>query len=487
MSLAARVERWAWRLLLVLLLAAAALFLVHVWLAVRADAPLDYGEGPLLNQARLLVQGRPLYRPTLDEPPYTITNYPPLYQMLVALVGAVVGFTYATGRWVSAAASLAAAGAVWALVQALTGDRRAGALAGALFLAFPIVFYWGVLGRVDMLALALSLWGIWWAVRWPQAWRGVIGAAVLLTAAAFTRQSYLLAAPLAVLCWLAAHERRWAVRFVALFALLVAGLGALAVWWTDGGFWLHVVVANRNRLEWWRLLLGVYMLLLFAAPLAVITLVEVPRHVRHVRRRQARSWLLLGYFVGASLSALTIAKVGSNVNYLLEWCAASVLLVGVGVVRWQREMTPTARLLPLGLLIAGLGLALWEDTTFLETTSWAAHELASEVEQLEALVCAAEGPVLADDMMSVLVVCGKEIYLQPFEYTHLVEDGVWDQQPLLDAIRAQQFALILMSDTAWHGLDRHWTPEMEAAIREAYTPAERLAGTLVYHPKSRTP
>jgi len=52
MPLIERVERWAWRLLGALLLGAVVLFLVHVWLALRAYAPLDYGEGTLHSTRR---------------------------------------------------------------------------------------------------------------------------------------------------------------------------------------------------------------------------------------------------------------------------------------------------------------------------------------------------------------------------------------------------------------------------------------------------
>ncbi len=484
MPMTVHVERWAWRLLVMLLVAMVVLFGMHAWVSLHTYAPLDYGEGPLLHQARLLLQGQPLYRPSLSEPPYTITNYPPLYQTLVAMVGAIAGFSYETGRWVSVVATVLAMGALWALVQALTGERRAAAIAAMLLVAFPFAFYWGVLGRVDMLALALSLWGIWWAVRWPGTWWGLIGAALLLTAAAFTRQSYLLAAPLAVCCWLAAHEWRWAARFVGLMGLLVGALTAFALWWTKGGFWVHVVVANRNQLNWWQVLAMAYLFLLTAAPIAVVACVEA---MQHLRRREKIAWLLLGYFMGASLSALTVAKVGSNVNYWLEIVAACILLVGVGMARWRREMSPWERLIPLGLVLLFVVLAWRANSAIVRETEWVQQVLVRDVRDLEAMVCATPGPVIAEEMMSILVVCKKEIVFQPFEYTRLAEEGIWDQRPFLTAIRAQQFDLILISDGRWENPSNRWTPEMLDAIQKAYFPAERRIGTIVYRPAERSP
>ena len=46
--------------------------------------PLDYGEAPLVNQAMQLNSGHPIYRQSLQEPPFTIANYPPVYVGILA-------------------------------------------------------------------------------------------------------------------------------------------------------------------------------------------------------------------------------------------------------------------------------------------------------------------------------------------------------------------------------------------------------------------
>ena len=54
-------------------------FAQHVPLALDDPYTLNYGEGPLLDQAVRLARGENIYRADLSAPPYTITNYPPLY------------------------------------------------------------------------------------------------------------------------------------------------------------------------------------------------------------------------------------------------------------------------------------------------------------------------------------------------------------------------------------------------------------------------
>lgn len=78
-SLGATLESVAQKLLPLLLGAAAVLFIGYHIAAITYRYPLDYGEAPLLDQAMRLANGQGIYRSDLSGPPYTISNYPPLY------------------------------------------------------------------------------------------------------------------------------------------------------------------------------------------------------------------------------------------------------------------------------------------------------------------------------------------------------------------------------------------------------------------------
>ena len=90
-------------------------------------------------------------------------------------------------------------------------------------------------------------------MRWPKArWTWLIGG-LLFVAAIYTRQSYVLAAPLAGFVWLWTQDKRRAVSL----ALLVGGLG-IALFLiintlTNGGFYYNIVTANVNEFAWERL------------------------------------------------------------------------------------------------------------------------------------------------------------------------------------------------------------------------------------------
>lgn len=239
-------ERGAWLALGIMLAFGLSIYFFNISQALQARIPLDYGEGPLLNQARLLAEGRSIYRPDLSDYPYTVANYPPLYPLAVSVAGRLLGFSYATGRVVSILATLASGLAVGFIVRQITKDWIAAGIASGLFLSFPYVVYWGSLGRVDMLALAFSLWGIWAALRWPDSPAGLGLSLLLLAAAIFTRQSYLLAAPLAVTTYLALQNRSRAILFAVALGASVFAIGGALHYGTKGGIFLHTVVANTN-------------------------------------------------------------------------------------------------------------------------------------------------------------------------------------------------------------------------------------------------
>jgi len=130
------------------------------------------------------------------------------------------------------------------ILHALTRDRAAAAIGGLSLLAFPPVAYWSSLYRVDALALALSLGGVCLCARRPEGRWTVPVAALLLTAAICTRQSYGLAAPLAAALWLL-QAGGWR-RALALVGLVLA-LGAALFRGTRTGYRRWLLLEHRHR------------------------------------------------------------------------------------------------------------------------------------------------------------------------------------------------------------------------------------------------
>jgi 4-amino-4-deoxy-L-arabinose transferase-like glycosyltransferase len=478
-------EDGAQLILLLALVAAAVSCLVYQGLAISHRYPLDYGEAPLVDQAMRLAAGQSIYRTEIATPPYTISNYPPLYIASLVPFLKLFGPSFFAGRALSALCAWAAGLFLALIIFTQTRDRLAAILTGLFFVAFPYVTQWSSLLRVDLLALACSLGGLYLLARWPLTRGRLIVAATLLVASIYTRQSYALAAPLAAFVWLWTHDRRWALGLAALVGgltlLLFLPLNAL----TQGGFYFNIVTANVNefgmeRLEWnlrrlWRT--APILLYIGAASLALI-------------RRWNPAWPLIApYLIGASLSALTVGKIGSNVNYFLELCAALSLAAGA-VVAWSRKKSGIRllRILLLGLLVFQTGKLFY--TTLQEPGRDLYHRrtVVGELAGLEKIVAEAQGPVLADEYMGMLTLQGRYLAIQPFEVTQLAAAGLWDQALLIQSIRDKEFPLILIHYFPEYAVYKErWTPEMLAAIGRFYVGGEFLGNTRVYRPLAVVP
>jgi ABC-type sugar transport system permease subunit len=458
---------------------AASLFARHGFAALDFPYPLNYGEGPLLDQAVRLQELQNIYPSDLSRPPYVISNYPPLFVLLQAPLVWAFGPAFLYGRAISLLCTITVAGLIATTINTLTRDRMAAVAGGLTFLAVPFVLHWSSLDRVDMLGLALSWGGLYAIVRRPDR-GGVILAALLLVAAVYTRQTYALAVPLAALAWLlACGQRRHALGLV----IMTSGLGLLLLGvlsvLTKGGFFFHTITANANEFRWELVagnlsFMGGIMPVLLVGGLAFVVL--------GLSTRPASWWFVGAYLMGAVAIALLIGKIGSDVNYLLELSAALALAAGSLVGRYPaRPGVRCALLLALAVQVAIMVQA--SQFTYARLQA-GVIENRDGLTRPEELVDDSNGPVLADEYAGLLPLEGRGIYLQPFEMTQLQRDGRWDQGPLISSIEHREFPAILIWKPPYAaGVYRErWTREMLETINENYRPTHKYAGTLVYRP-----
>ena len=456
------------------------LFVRHGWQALSFPYPLNYGEGPLLDQALRLARFENIYRTNLSTPPYVVANYPPLF------MAAQVPFVWLFGpaMWYGRLISLLSVAAVVLFVgltlHALTRDRLA-SLAGALiFPALPYVVRWSSLSRVDSLGLALSWAGLFVVARWPQKRWSVFVSALLLVAAVYTRQTYILAAPLAAFVWLIAQgQRRRALQTAAIAGgaclLLFAALNIS----TGEGFFLNTVTANLNDFRWERVSLNALGALL-ACPL--LLLASLAFLLLTPRKENGAWWLVAPYLIASIPTAVLVGKVGSDVNYLLELSAALALATGA-FIAWQRRR-PRLRIVLIAFLAIQM-LALAQSARVASGLQNYVVDQKAEAAQLSTLVANTEGPVLTDDYMGLLPERGKRIFFQPFEMTQLARDGDWNQRPFVEDISNERFPLIMIWSPpfAREIKQDRWTPRMLEEIGNHYERTGRVADMVIYRPK----
>ncbi len=447
--------------------------------AVRFPYQLSYGEGPLLNHAYRLAQGAQIYTRDLQDYPYLVVNYPPVYIFLYASFGRLLGFSLGVGRAISFIASLVVAVSLGATAYALCRDLVAAGVAGLAFLGQPYVAVWSGFARVDLLALALASAGLAVAAWHPRKPWSPYASAALMVLAAYTRQSFLLAFPLGALVQFYVHDRRQAATFGVTLGVAVGLLAIALNQATGGGALIHLIVANVNRMSWSLLRDSLlHLVAISGAALVVAVLVAW----RMVRQRARTMFALIALLLGAGLSSLTVAKVGSDINYFLEIAAAIALLCAVGLARSGARR---ATLLLVAVLVAqAFVYGYWNWSSFRGYLGLRTR--APQFEALYDLVRQERGAILADDHMAALVQGGHEVLLQPFEFSQLSHDGLWDEGRVVADLKAGRFALVIIRDQGNLRGTRpaeRWTAAMLDALDHGYAVRQRFADVSVYVPR----
>jgi hypothetical protein len=452
--------------------------------SVQMVQPVErmYGESLVLEQARRVATGEPLYPPQVDVP-LTVTAYTPLYYLVVGNLQRLVGDgTYTVGRTVSAAAMFGSAALVAWCVRSAAGRWWPALLAAGLFLTQNLTaLLWGPAHRVDALALCLSLLGLALASA-----RRIPAAALVFVLAVLTKQTYV-AAPVAVAVALWPC-RRALFTFVSVFAggLLIAGVASAAVF----GPWIawHTVAANANPwdFEYFAAQLAAF-LQVNALPLCLAAGVfAIPE------RPGERMWRVY-FVVCCTVSLATIGKLGASSNYWLELTAAITVLIGMYAGRLAadpRMRAPYGAAPFAGLLLASLLIAL-PAYQLTASDSLALHFVppggfvASQAEAAQS-VATEPGDVLTDDPALALR-AGKRIQFEFIIFTLLAHQGAWDERPILDAIRERRFGLVVLTQSldapVRRMIDARWSENVRQALLEAYELDGQYWGYYMYRPR----
>lgn len=490
-------------------------FVSESLVAIRFPGELDYGEGIVWEQMRLMVAGRGYG--AIDGLPAIVFHYPPTFHLLTAGLASLTGSDpLVAGRSVSFASTLFIAlfaGLIAARTVGADAPRRTAMLCGlvaalGLFCFSPIP-YWAPLMRVDMLSIALTFAGLLTAMAALARPALVVASAALFVAAVFTKQTSIVAPAAVFLTFLLVRPRlAWqllagciAIGLVVLAALVIA---------TDGGFARHIFLYNANRFELVRLLSIPFALTahsLFAAAIAFGIAARLKARLPHyrgapslaaLRARLAdapgdtRFVMILTYAALASVMTLTIAKSGSNANYLIEWMAVLSILLGI-VARDAANAAfgalpaPSARMFAHPAFVPALiGLQALLYFPLADYSEQRAPSRVAELKALEAMVRAAPRPVISDDMV-LLVRAGVPVQWEPAIFAELASTGTWDERPFVARVRAGQFAFFITARQRGDRLfDSRYNRAVADAIDAAY-PVKRKAAGYTLHLPAGTP
>lgn len=472
---------------------------LHATVAVGYPYDLDYGEGVVWEQMRLIMSGAGYQ--VLRPMPAFVFEYPPFYHVVTAATAGAFGLDpLFAGRLVSLVMALASAVLIGMLTSAAIGpaqDRAvrgfAGLFAGLSFVTLPVVLSWSTLMRVDMLACALTMAGLLAAARSADRPALAILAGLLFTLALYTRQTCLPAPAASFIILLIVRPR---AAWLMLAASLLGGLAALAALSipSDGQFLVHILAYNINRVIWDHARMLVLVLSASVVTLALGAIGAAaawhrlaPGGWRGLRERlEHEEGLTVAAIVLLALALKTlmlpaILKSGASDNYLIDWFALISVLIGMVCVPLVRAALrrPARPGLALVLLI-GIGLPVQMIDPPLRP---AADKLAQNRVALAPLVeriRASAKPVVSDEMV-LLLRGGQRVVWEPAIIAELGSAGICDERALADRVRRGTFGFFITRGERGSLLfDQRFNPIVADAMDAAYPRRER-AGDLTLH------
>ena len=225
---------------------------LYLWTALRRMGyayELDWMEGGMLQIVHRIASGDPIYvAPSLE---YVPLIYTPLFFQFAQIISTTVGENFLALRLTAFISSAACfAGISWN-VFLRTQSKIWAFIAGGMFAAcYDLGGSWFDLGRVDMLFLALLLWGVTWLEFKPSLAGQAAGSALLILAFMAKQSMLLAAAPLILVCvFFFRGPKRW--------VFPVTWLAAVAVYWllmhrqTDGWFTYYIYTAPKSHEVIW--------------------------------------------------------------------------------------------------------------------------------------------------------------------------------------------------------------------------------------------
>ncbi|MEE2889741.1 MAG: hypothetical protein VX404_04785 [Planctomycetota bacterium] len=477
-----------WLLYLAVLLASisVAQLLIRGGSLVGFQHELRYGEAVVLDQARRSAADPGLY-PEIGKEPWLLDQYAPFYPWLAQLAGGFSSTPYGGGRAISLISTLVSALMLTLIVRRVSG-LAAGLFCGATMLTMLEFLRFGFLMRVDPLALALALVGVWCTQDKSTRMR-VLGAAAFFFAV-YTRQTTV-ALLLASYAHLFLKEGRAALKWpVALLAvgLLFHGILSAA---TGGSFHHHAVTSNLFRFEWFEGMKKAFgyfipwkLPLFFATFLALVPVGGGKNNRKMIFGSMAVALLLItpvlqeffskgavtvdsNYMILyahvvlliaallvifrpestnridgvrillALASMVLIGRIGSDLNYLFEAGVLFLVVCGCSIGKAPPWRATTIFTLLAIQVVSGFYLS----RGLPEFQSDRLDEIRYRQQVIDHLG-RFEDPVLSEEPWA-LAEAGRPLVIEPFTARQMYESKFWDAKDLIAALDAQHYRAIV--------------------------------------------
>lgn len=452
------------------------LYLYVVYQRIALPFDLEWGEGAGISQIYRMMTGTPLYAaPTIEFAPLV---YTPFYYWLSSLLSGIIPRAALAARLISVVSSLAAAGLIGSLISKETGNRLAGWLAGAVYLAcFALSDGFYDLVRVDSLYVFLLL-AAFYTLRASKTPAAMAAAGLLVVLGFYTKQSALIVfSPLLVFLIGKRAKTAWPLIAVVILGILVPFL--LINSQSEGWFSYYILRLPREHgysmisaVDFWvgDLLGPLGIAFVFGLLFLVFQFAGSPLRFnldskRLVGRAGGRSsaggavdYLL---FAAGAIGAawITRSSNGGGANNVMSAYAVIALFTGLGfssMLEFSKrtpEQGGNFRLIAYGMAAFQLLGLLYNPFNFIPTPA--------EVDANDSLVARIEesaGPVWIPYRSHLPSLAGKESFIHAvnlFEFTGYFKGDVLPEGRALvgqlqEEICGQSFGMIILDqDLAW--------------------------------------
>lgn len=446
-------------------------YLIQALTVIVYPYQVSYPEGFILNQAKLICEGKNIYK-NIDHYPFIIANYPPIYLLICAGFIKLFGISFFGGRLVTFLATILIVFLIYKILFKKT-TRNTAIFCALLFIASSYTFKDTPLMRVDMTGLFLSLFGLYLVIDTQKDLKLCYSIPFFL-AALYTKPTFF-TAPFALAIHLLLSERKKAIIFIFSMVISYLLLFFILNHFTAGEFYRHTILYNLNIFE---LKQAAKYYIHFLQTHAILFLFSLIFLFSPSASRECFFWKL--YFIISTIVAVTVGKVGANTNYFCELIALTCILTGLAIEKLKNDMDDKKYQLfiysaAMAQLILFLHLPFFSEPIITKTDWHDNHILSQKIQNTG-------GPILSEDA-GILVLNQREVLFQPFEFTQLARQNIWNEEKFILDIVNRRFSLIILSfDLACFYDPERLTPTMAEAISANYYITDKIGEYFLYRP-----
>lgn len=421
-------------------------FIFHSYHIITFPYELTSGEGLLLSDASRIYEGKPIYTDP-NRYPYIISIYPPVFSFFTAILSIITGIGLFTSRIIAVSSTLLTCIFLGTTIYYYTKRLIVSIMIGLLYTTSIFVYQWSVFGRVDTLAVLLSVLAIS-LIIYQVNFYTVLIAAIICVLGIYTKQTAI-SAPLSIAIYLFLIKRRFSFLFSFVFLVSFGVVFFILNSFTSGRFYQHTIQYNIQPYSINAMLSFIRVYVLLNPILLICSVIYI--YIYSIKTHKAPILPVL-YFLISGLSTITVGRAGSTINHFLENIAALTIIVGLFYVGIERELQYAKLLAPTLLIAQIIWLNAFPYTLFSRYyqpdpafTYTPTEKDIILCQQLDTYVKHANNPILAEEV-GIVVSNHKEAMGSAWMFNILHGKGIIDRgyEEMRNKVRQKKFSLILL-------------------------------------------